>query len=51
MNLFETMSTFCGHNKDVHEQIWFWFSGDFRCGVLLLLLLLYINIEIRKNRC
>ena len=30
----------------------FWFFSDFKCGVLLFLfLLLYINIEIGKNRC
>ena len=30
----------------------FWFFGDFRCGVLLFILILdlYINIKIGKNR-
>ena len=31
----------------------FWCLGDFRCGVLLfiVILVIYINIEIGKNRC
>ena len=29
----------------------FWLFGDFRCGVMLSIFLLYINIEIGKNRC
>ena len=31
----------------------FWFFGDFRCGVLLFIVIvvLYIFIEIGKNRC
>ena len=33
--------------------ILFWLFGDFRCGVLLfiVILVMYINIEIGKNRC
>ena len=37
--------------RRVYAALLFWFFGDFRCGVLLFIFfLLYINIEIGKNR-
>ena len=35
-----------------NETLLFWFFSDFRCGVLLfIVLLVYINIETGKNKC
>ena len=35
------------------KALLFWYFGDFRCGVLLftVILVIYLNMDIGKNRC